>query len=366
LIPFFVIMRAMLARFLLLPFLALMVQAQSQDAAEGQLSVKILSHLAADELARITWNDLSPAGGALDAASIARLKAAVARGVARRPSGRKLIDITVTLSWNSKDYSMLIAEIPREEGKVVEMVDFPRPAHTVSSFEVSIEPTLLWTQTDPILDIYVAGDRMLVLGSKGVARYERREGAWTSAEMVPIPMEPVRDPRGRLEVDGEAVLAEVPGLACKGSWTGALTLECAAGGSFVAGRNTFDESGWPPYFSHVTLGGEHLLAETDGKIHVYDEAHRPLAVFTGWGSDFVITTSCAHRQVLAVNDPPRQLIDTISLFDMENHAPIRKSEEAPLPGTITALLAHETAVAIVRNSASNQYEAYRITVACVH
>jgi hypothetical protein len=353
-------MRAMLARFWVLLLVALLVRADSLDTAAGQLTAKILSHLAGDEVARLTWNDVTPASAALDAAAVVRLKTTVTRSLARRGT-RKPVDITVTVSANAKDLSMLTAEIPREDGRIVEMVEFPRPPLPVSGPNLSIERTLLWQQADPILDVIAMGDRMLVLDEKSVTRYERRQGVWTMAEAAPIPMEPVRDPRGHLELSGDTIVAEVPGLTCRGSLMAPLSPECAAGGRLAAGRNTLEESGWPPHFSHATLGEDEILSEMDGRIHVYDRSHRSLGVFMGWSSDFaVIRSDCGGQQVVAAGDPPDQVVDTISLFDVVNHAPIRKSAETPLPGTVNAVLEHDSPVVVVRNLSSKQYEAYQI------
>ena len=138
---------------------------------------------------------------------------------------------------------------------------------------------MLWEQEAPILDVIVAGDQMLVLDTAGIARYEQRDSKWQKAEAVALDIPPVRDPRGRLTVNENSVIAEAAGLTCRGTWKPAVAIECQPGGRFTAGRNTIEEAGWQPYFTHAEIGGDHVVAAADGRTYVYDAARKQTECF---------------------------------------------------------------------------------------
>ncbi len=177
----------------------------------------------------------------------------------------------------------------------------------------------------------------------------------------------LRDPRGRLEVAGDAFSAELPGEICKGTWKPALTMQCEQGGPFSAARNTLDlNDGRGPFFQQAELGGLDLVAELDGRTHVYDAAHNLTGVFEGWGSDLVaIADACGGKHVAGSAPGDRQAADSIALYDLVNRTPVRVSEPAALPGPVTALWSSDTgALAVVRNLSTGTYEAYALSIDC--
>jgi hypothetical protein len=172
---------------------------------------------------------------------------------------------------------------------------------------------------------------------------------------------PVRDPRGRLTVNDTSVTAEAAGVACRGTWRPAAGIECQAGGRFTPGRNTIEEAGWQPYFTHAEMGGDHLVAAADGRTYVYDAGRKQLSVSDAWSDFAVVPNSCANAKIIAAYSASNSL----AIFDLVNQSPVRVSDAMEVSGPVTALWpAENAALAVVRNKDTNRYEAYSIGVDC--
>jgi hypothetical protein len=360
-VPLFVIISAV--RLCILVFLcaAVLAAGDALDDAVSQWAKKITTNLAADEVAHVTWTE-----GAPDAESTAylnRAKTVLSRALQRRIRSPKSVEITARLSQNLKGY-LFVAEMHRENETVVEMASVPRPlAAAVPPAGFRLDRRLLWEQETPILDVIAAGDQMLVLDTLGVTRYEQRESKWQKAEGVAFEIPPVRDPRGRLTVTENSAIAEVPGLMCRGTWKPAVALECQPGGRFTAGRNTIEEAGWPAYYTHAEIGGDDVIAETDGRIYVYDGARNQLGVSSAWSDFAVISSPCTSAKIIALDSTSNSL----AMFELVNHNPVRVSDPTELPGPVTALWpSGSAALAVVRNQSTHRYEAYSIGIDCGH
>jgi len=338
----------------------LLVRGDALDDAVGQWGKKIASHLAADEVAHVSWNGAA-AENAESAAYAARAKTLLGRALQRRLRNPKSVEITATLSQNLKGY-LLIAELHRENENIVEMATVARPVpmpETAAGFR--LDRRLLWEQEAPILDVIVVGDQMLVLDTAGVARYQQRDSKWQKAEAVALDIPPVRDPRGRLTVSENSVMAETAGLTCRGMWKPAVAIECQPSGRFTAGRNTIEEAGWQPYFTHAEMGGDHVVAAADGRTYVYDTARKQINVSDVWSDFAVVSSSCTNAKIIAAYSASNSL----AIFDLVNHGPARVSDSMEVPGPVTAMWpAGNAALAVVRNRDTNRYEAYSIAVDC--
>jgi hypothetical protein len=359
-VPLFVIICAVKGRFLVFLCVAVFARGDALDDAVGQWAKKISSHLAADEIAHVIWTEAGPPD-ADAAAYLTRAKTLLARALQRRLRNPKPVEITARLSQNLKGY-LFIAEMHRENEEIVEIAGVPRPAAvSAASAGFRLDRRLLWEQETPILDVFAAGDQMLVLDTAGVARYEQRESKWQKTEAAALEIPPVRDLRGRLTVTENAVIAEVPGLTCQGMWKPALTLECRQGGRFTAGRNTIEDADWPAYFTHAEIGGDHVIAAADGRTYVYDAARKQLTASGAWNDLVVVSSPCTSPKLIASDSSSNSL----AIFELVNHNPVRVSDSTEVPGAVTAMWpAGSSAVAVVRNKSTNRYEAYSIGVAC--
>jgi hypothetical protein len=346
-------------RGILLLFFCLLAGAETLDDAVAALARKISARLTPGEVARVTTRNSS----SLSVAEAAKVQPALNRTLQRRVREPKPVDIAVTISENLRGY-ILVAEIKRENESAVEMAEFrPTAPAAPARPAVGIESKMLWEQDPPILDLAISGDQMLVLDTAGVSLYTRNAGKWERTASAPI-VTNVRDPRGRMEVAGEALTVHLPGLTCSGSAKLASSMRCEEGGRFTAGRNTL--AGQAVIFSSAEIGGDTLVAELDGRTHIYDAARAPQGAFDGWGSDFVALAGCGGRHVLASSAGDQHAPDSVTLYDVVSRAPSPVSDPLEFAGPVTALWpAGDGALAVIRNLSTGKYAAYALALDCV-
>ena len=350
------------ARGFLLVIIAVAARADTLDDAVAALAKRISARLQASETVRITSRNVS----SLPASDAAKVQTALARGLQRRVRNPMPVELTLTISENLRGY-VLVAEIRRENETVVEMAEFQTAVSLTKPAlaPFTIESKLLWEQEIPILDAALLADSMLVLDTAGLSRYERREGKWERSATVELPVA-VRDPRGRLETNADSVKIQEPGMTCTVSIKMTAPAQCEDGGLFKATRNTQDLHDWRgEFFSSVELGGDTVVAEVDGRIHIYDGAHAPQAVFEGWGSDFALIAACGGRHVAAAASGDAASSDSVALYEFANRLPVRVSEPMEFPGPVTTLWpTGEGAMAVARNLSTGKYAAYSLTLDC--
>jgi hypothetical protein len=207
----------------------------------------------------------------------------------------------------------------------------------------------------------VVGDQMLVLDTAGVARYEQRDSKWQKADAEALDIQPVRDPRGRLTVNEYSLMADAAGVTCRGPWKPAVAIECQPGGRFTTGRNTIEETGWQPYFTHAEIDGDHVVTAGDGHTYVYDAARKQMSVSDVWSDFAVVASSCTGPKIIGAY----AAANSVAIFDLVNHGLVRVSDVMEVLGTVTALWpSGSAALAVVRNKDTSRYEAYSIAVDC--
>jgi hypothetical protein len=328
--------------------------------------------------------------------------------------------ITVSLTENLQSYvwvaeihlagSQASNQISATEPAVV-MVSFPRTGTETIRADAAalvLHKTLLWTQPERILDVAVV-DRserkseggpaqMLVLDSRGVVSYRLQNGQWQAEQTLPVAHSRPwpRDLRGRLDLRKDGLFdVYLPGVYCRSTAGFPLSLTCNQGddnwpigtglfnlnASFVSARNYFSGALLPgvgkqmttaPFYSAAAFPrGQSvfwLFTAVDGTLHMLDGATDQVIQNPGWGSDIAsVRSGCGSgSQVLASGkaDGPR---DGVRASEVPGHEPIAASTALDLPGTITGMWTEsgETgAVAVIRNSDTGGYEAYRLTVTC--
>jgi hypothetical protein len=301
----------------------------------------------------------------LPAADATKAQTALNRALQRRVRNPMPVDVALTISENLRGY-LLVAEIKREGDTMVEMAEFRADAPAAPPrASITFERKLLWEQDAPILDIAEMGDQMLVLDSAGLSSYERTAGKWERKATAFVPVNS-RDPRGRLEVSGDMFTAQFAGAVCTGSAKLTPPVSCDIGTVFTPKRNTQDLHDWRSvFFTSGEIGGQVLLAELDGRIHIYDAAHAPQGVFEGWGSDFAVVEACGGKHVVASSASDRLAPDSVALHDIVNGAPVRLSEPLEFPGPVTTLWPSGIGVfAVARNLSTGKYAAYHLTLDC--
>jgi hypothetical protein len=344
------------ARGFLLLFLCALLRAETLEDAARALAKSVAARLAPNQTAHVTTRNVSSLGRA----DVTRAQSNFEQAVRRRVRNPVTIEITLTISENLKGY-LLIADFKPGAERIVEMEPYrPEPAGASARPALTIGKRMLWEQAPPILDIAVFDEQMLMLDTIGVTRYDRHDGKWTAAESASLPSA-VRGPRGRIEVADESLTVELPGATCHGTWKPALELHCESGAVFTAGRNTLEAA--IPFFSDAQIGGVHLVAEPDGRTHIYDATQTASGTIDDWGSDIATLATCAGPRVAVTG--AGESGDTVTVYDLVHAVPIRVSDSVDFPGPVTALWPSKSgAFAVVRNLATGRYEAYGLTVDC--
>jgi hypothetical protein len=293
--------------------------------------------------------------------------------------------IKVTLAENYQQY-IWIAEIRRDASRQVVMTAQARisetPAHAL---RMTIQSRLLYEQNDPILDVKLLDDDMLLLDPTRIALFRRQNDVWKNANSTPLksPNSLPRDVRGRLGDAGNALQAHIPGLSCSGTIKPAFEWSCSqdetpwplnfGGGTPAFTKNFFVQENMPAFFSAARVeddGTELLiLAGTDGRTYLFDKAAGQAGKIEGWGSEIAaVDSECgARRQVFASlpTDPLERGV--IQAFEITHRKAVAASSTVEFPGPITALWPvtnQNAAIAVSRNIKTGRYAAFSLSIAC--
>jgi hypothetical protein len=292
-------------------FLCSLAQADEIEDASYALAVKIASHLSPQERARLSVRNIS----SLPATDATRAQGKLEAALSRHVRTNRVITVSLTFSENAAGY-LWVAEIHKGE---VEMIAVSNPALPAPSARQLLTKRLLWEQREMILDVVQQADRTVILGDGIVAVVQ---GEKRSDLVLDIPR--LRDPRGRLEVDGNFLTAYFPGATCRGTEE-PLHLDC-------------DDS-----------SSEFLL--NNSKVRFVPGRNAIAGVQSGHESASV----CGGMKLTVVKE------NVIALAS-QNGA-IRDQTE--LPGEVRELWpSNDGAVIVIRNPETDQYAAYAISVDC--
>jgi hypothetical protein len=312
---------------LLLLCLPYVCAGESLEDAVRALVKKVSARMAANEVAHVTPRNLS----SMSPADVAKAHTLFDRGLRKRLRNPVTVEMSFTISENLRGF-LLVAEMKRDTERAVEMEEYRLDAPmTATATGIAIEKKQIWEQEAPILDVVVQGTAMLVLDTAGLARYERK-AAWELVKLTPIAYPAVRDPRGRLEVAGEAVTVYLPGGTCRqGSASMELLCVSATESFTVDGREV-----------HFVPGRNSVEGAADG-----------------FGESFAV---CGG--VLAAGGGGRDAEDSVAIFTTGSGGRAI-SEAVQFPGPVTALWpAPGGAVVVARHLVTGRYAAYNLTIDC--
>ena len=356
---------------------------------------------AARELARKTAGQFRGAIAAsyrnlssLPDSELARARREFEAALGAPAGGESPAEARVTLSENPTQF-LLVEEVRRGEESQVWIAGWKRSERPVVSLSgLTLEKRLIWQQDEPILDVAMVGDRVVILAPSKIT-VQDPAGRQSTVPLTPGRPWP-RDLRGRLRTSGGRLQAYLPGVACSGSVEPVLSLECRASeepwvlesgsrgillGNFAGGRNYFDgrvvaQNGMPksvaPFYSAAAVEEQGslwwLLALVDGRTEVLDNSLEPVAHIPGWGSDLVgINAPCGGgSQVLATRPGDANEPDAIQAFGVVNHMPVPLGPAVTFPGPVTAFWpsGSTAALAVARDVATGKYAAYVLTMVC--
>ena len=341
-------MRAVAPKVILCVLFALGLNAQTLDETVRTLARRVMTRLGPADVPRVTARSLSNLGNAEVNAARTIFERAIRRPMPRQP---QTVDVTLTLSQSVRGY-LIVADFDRNGQRAVEMVEY-RPSAAAESGRALLDRQLLIEQDAPILDVAVDGDRMFVLEPSSVVIYKGGQRVDKRA----YASKQGRDPRGRLELDGGEPRVSAPGVDQPFALAGETV-------KFVEKSNVLQAGGRPPLFALARARDLVWIAETDGRIHLYELDKRPAGLIEGWGSD-VAESPVECGAVLASAGGDRDANDTLTMLDIVDRRPAPVSDPLQFSGAITALWpVPNGATAITRNSATGKYAAYKITIRC--
>lgn len=370
------------ALFIALAALAWAGTASLNDAAR-EFSRKTAAALTPGESVDLFFRNAS----ALSAAEASSIEQAIedqlrARGFAQA-SAPEAVAIKITFSENTESL-LWIAEIQRGDKRDVVMLAVPYASNTDASPvepPLAIEKKLLWEQDEPILDAAVVGTDLVVLDPSGVSTYSRENGKWALRRAMRVaPVKPwPKDARGRLQIGNDSIRAYLPGLVCTAKLTPESSLDCSEAVSawpiaipnavLTPGRNWFTAPGIPPFFAVAGSGDGWVATGLDGRAELYDQALKPIATFTGWGSDVAALDSACGRQVLVTKPTGSDEPDAVEPYAIRDDRANASGAAVEVPGPVTALWPsadEHTAVVVSHNLKTGKYAAFSLSIACSH
>jgi len=297
------------------------------------------------------------------------------------------VKIRVTLSENYLQY-VWVAEIGRGQGKDVVMTAQARRTEAPAAdtdLRMAIQSELIYEQADPVLDIKLFEDELLVLDPRALALYSRRDDRWELKRLfsfesgIPLP----RDPRGRLIDDGDSLRVFLPGMACSGRRDPVFSLECTQGYStwdldlggvpLAPGMNYFVKENLPPFFSAAAVKDDTaalwIVTGIDGRAYLFDKGHVQVATLEGLGTDVAAVDSrCGTgRQLLIAlkTDPGGH--GAIQAFEIQRLKAMAVSSSVEFPGPVTALWSvqdQSAAIAVSHDQKTGRYAAFHLSLSC--
>lgn len=251
-------------------------------------------------------------------------------------------------------------------GEKTWIVAWTAPAKRILS-PATLSSEIVWSQTEPILDVLIGASEMLLLEPGRVSYYRRTGSEWKLERTAAIPLNrPMpRDPRGRLMGTPEGFQLAVPGTSCSGSVAPALTFDCsgASGNLWVPDRN-YQRTAGGDVFSMVELrDGAVLTAGLDGKVRTIRGSRSALLPgLNSVGSDIAaLPGTCGAEWVVSGAGDDADSLTAMSAGGLPVSRPLS------LNGPVTALWPDRTGVmAVVRNLASRTYDAFKISITCAN
>jgi hypothetical protein len=318
-------------------------------------------------------------------------------GVHLRPSAQASSAIRVTLSENVRGLVYLAEVQQGSDTRYVVMEAGKAASATSAATAMSLRRTLLALRSEPVLDaaeVHVANEtKLLLLGSQSALLYRQRGAQWIEEASVPLPRgsSPSLDLRGHLAPAPDAAIdAYLPGTVCSLALAPALRAEChQADDAWPMGTQAafFNSSGnyfnglmrpgfgkqLPPFYTVAAVPYPSytlwIFAGVDGQVRTHDGQREGSLNAHDWGSDLAaVRSGCGSgTQLLVTGTPAAGANDTLRAMEIVDRQPVQTAPELEFPGAITALWTASdgaSAVAVVRNSRTESYEVYRVSVGC--
>jgi hypothetical protein len=389
--------------FLLMLMHAPMILASDWRTPEDQLARKIAAATGPGAVALEVVNRSSLSHADVEEIRRGLVSELATLGVRLVSADEAAATLQITLSENLQNY-LWVGEVHQGNNEVsVLMVSVPRssPAGIEhSGAAMTIRKTLLWTDEHLILDLAVVNgspQHMIVLQPESVVLLKFQDGRWQPEQSLSISHSRPwpRDLRGRVALRKEHLFdAYLPGIFCRSSTTAPLALNCyesddpwplgadqsGLSAFFTPTRNFFTGALSPgidkqttvkAFYSAAMLPREKyklwIFATVDGQVHLLDGVTEQTASRPGWGSDITsVRSGCGLGwQVLVTGNGNG--VETVRAFEIADRELVAASQPAEFGGSITALWSDSdgsNAIAVLQNSETGKYEAYRLSITC--
>lgn len=311
-------------------------------------------------------------------------------------------NIKLTLSENLQEY-VWVAEIQAgaSDSKVL-IVSSQRTNFAVAAANappITIRPTPLVSQADPILDVAILQanpPRIAVLGRSAVTLQEFTNQHWSVMQTLPItsPTPLPRDARGRIFLRKDRLFeAHLPGLACHSANSTPLAMSCAPSEDpwplqaqgisafFSPARNFFTgalvpgigkQNSAPPFYSAAAIPKANyslwIFAGLDGQVHLLDGINQQVLSKVHWGSNLAAAHPVCRPDSLVLADAAdSEPSESIQAFEFADREPTAVSQKLAINGSITALWSTpsgESAIAVYKNSSTGNYDALQLNLDC--
>src|SRR4051794_14378023 len=311
-------------------------------------------------------------------------------------------NIKLTLSENLQEY-VWVAEIQAgaTDAKVL-LVSTPRTNFAVAAPNappITIRPTPLVSQADPILDVAIVENnppRIVVLGRAAVTIQEFANQHWSIVQTLPItsPTPLPRDARGRIFLRKDRLFdAYLPGLACHSTNSTPLAMSCALSEDpwplkaqglsafFSPARNFFTgalvpgigkQNSAPPFYSAAAIPRANyslwIFAGLDGQVHLLDGINQQVLGKAHWGSDVAaVHPACRPDSLVLADAPDSEPSESIQAYEFADREPAAVSPKLAINGIMTALWSTpsaESAIAVYKSSSTGNYEALQLNLDC--
>lgn len=365
--------------------------ALAQDAARFQdllpdLASAIASAIAPSTQISLVIESSSSAPEPPGAAREALTSALMGRGVTVAQVAPGIAPVRVECQQNLRERSC-VAEIQRGASRDVFIAARPLEprlsgdAHVDGSLLPAIELYPLFAQRQPILDLLVAGDRMLVLDPGALTVYEQKAEGWLAARSTPLmPIRPwPRDVRGRVRADNEMVDIFMPGITCSTTW--ALTaMRCAERRApwplgvenigLEPARNYFSTPEGLTFYGAASLdaeaGARWLVAARSGSLTMLSAAREAIPTMEMATDLAAIRSRCGTQSfvVAASTTDGRELLRLMRVTDRRI---VAVAPPRLLPGAVTALWPMtdpSMALLVTHDAGVGRYDAFRVSVSC--
>jgi hypothetical protein len=311
------------------------------------------------------------------------------------------VTVKVSLSENLQNY-VWVAEIKQGAEASVALVAVPRVdsiAVTRETAAIAIRRTPIWSEDKRILDLLSFDTNpahLVVLTSEQLEIYRFQDGHYQQDQALPITHSHPwpRDLRGRLMLSKEhAFDVYLPGLFCQASGTTAIGLSCRASddpwplGARDSGQSAFfsptrnfftgglspgvaKQKAVPTFYSAAAIPHDKytlwIFTGTDGQVHLLDGISDQASRF-GWGSEIAsLHSNCGLGSQIIAN---RSVAggDSVRAFELPDRDPVAVTSSLDFDGALTALWTEgsgTTALAVVENSITGKYDAFRLAITC--